>query len=211
MKRPMIKICGLREQADLDCAAANGADMCGFIFAPESPRAVTPAQAAGLDSHGMIRVGVFVADDMRFIEETARTARLDRIQLHGDQSVTCALCLSRTLGADSIIRVLWPERYPTRQALEDAMLRHAPAAGLFLLDAGQIGGGSGRRINGPPLNGLRAPRPWLLAGGLTPKAAADAVAACRPDGGDFNSGLESEPGRKDHVRIRAALTALKGA
>ncbi|MFR0874974.1 MAG: hypothetical protein ACLSHC_10475 [Bilophila wadsworthia] len=38
----IIKICGMREQADLDCAAALGVDLCGFIFAPQSPRAVTP-------------------------------------------------------------------------------------------------------------------------------------------------------------------------
>ena len=86
----IIKICGMREQADLDCAAALGVDLCGFIFAPQSPRAVTPEQAAALDSGDMLRVGVFVTDDMRFIEETARAARLDRIQLHGDQSMTCA-------------------------------------------------------------------------------------------------------------------------
>ena len=79
----IIKICGMREQADLDCAAALGVDLCGFIFAPQSPRAVTPEQAAALDSGDMLRVGVFVTDDMRFIEETARAARLDRIQLHG--------------------------------------------------------------------------------------------------------------------------------
>ena len=79
----IIKICGMREQVDLDCAAALGVDLCGFIFAPQSPRAVTPEQAAALDSGDMLRVGVFVTDDMRFIEETARAARLDRIQLHG--------------------------------------------------------------------------------------------------------------------------------
>ena len=43
----IIKICGMREQVDLDCAAALGVDLCGFIFAPQSPRAVTPEQAAG--------------------------------------------------------------------------------------------------------------------------------------------------------------------
>ena len=43
----IIKICGMREQADLDCAAALGVNLCGFIFAPQSPRAVTPEQAAG--------------------------------------------------------------------------------------------------------------------------------------------------------------------
>ena len=114
----IIKICGMREQADLDCAAALGVNLCGFIFAPQSPRAVTPEQAAALDSGDMLRVGVFVTDDMRFIEETARAARLDRIQLHGDQSMTCANRLSRTLGAERLIRVLWPERYPDLAALE---------------------------------------------------------------------------------------------
>ena len=95
----IIKICGMREQAELDCAAALGVDLCGFIFAPQSPRAVTPEQAAALDSGDMLRVGVFVTDDMRFIEETARAARLDRIQLHGDQPMTCAdRALSRSGG-----------------------------------------------------------------------------------------------------------------
>ena len=65
---------------------------------------MTPEQAAALDSGDMLRVGVFVTDDMRFIEETARAARLDRVQLHGDQSMTCANRLSRTLGAERLIR-----------------------------------------------------------------------------------------------------------
>ena len=132
----IIKICGMREQADLDCAAALGVDLCGFIFAPQSPRAVTPEQAAALDSGDMLRVGVFVTDDMRFIEETARAARLDRIQLHGDQPMTCADRLSRTLGAERLIRVLWPERYPDLAALEETMNRHAASTGMFCLTRG---------------------------------------------------------------------------
>ena len=187
-----------------------GVDLCGFIFAPQSPRAVTPEQAAALDSGDMLRVGVFVTDDMRFIEETARAARLDRIQLHGDQSMTCADRLSRTLGAERLIRVLWPERYPDLPALEETMNRHAASTGMFLLDAGMSGGGSGKRIGSERLRGLNAPRPWLLAGGLTPENVKETVAACVPGGVDFNSGLESEPGRKDPSRMRAALTALRG-
>ena len=166
--------------------------------------------AAALDSGDMLRVGVFVTDDMRFIEETARAARLDRIQLHGDQSTTCADRLSRTLGAERLIRVLWPERYPDLAALEETMNRHAASTGMFLLDAGMSGGGSGKRIGSERLRGLNAPRPWLLAGGLTPENVKETVAACVPDGVDFNSGLESEPGRKDPSRMRAALTALRG-
>lgn len=77
------------------------------------------------------------------------------------------------------------------------MNRHAASTGMFLLDAGMSGGGSGKRIGSERLRGLNAPRPWLLAGGLTPENVKETVAACVPDGVDFNSGLESEPGRKD--------------
>ena len=46
--------------------------------------------------------------------------------------------------------------------------------------------------------------------GDTPENVREAVEACAPDGVDFNSGLESEPGRKDPSRMRAAVAALRG-
>jgi indole-3-glycerol phosphate synthase/phosphoribosylanthranilate isomerase len=42
LARPLVKVCGLTRQDDVDAAVAAGADLCGFILAPESPRA-TPA------------------------------------------------------------------------------------------------------------------------------------------------------------------------
>jgi len=206
MKQLLVKICGMRRQADLDCAAALGVDLCGFIFAPQSPRALSPAQAAALDSHGMLRVGVFVTDDAGFIEETTAAARLDRIQLHGSQSPACAERLAAALGEENLIRVLWPARYRDVRELAAAMAKET--AGMFLLDAGSDGGGSGRRIE-MALAGLPSPKPWLLAGGLTPENLGDAVRRHHPDGVDFNSGLESCPGCKRPERIRAALAALR--
>ncbi len=207
MNGPLVKICGLRRQEDLDCAAAAGADFCGFIFHPASPRHIDPVAAAALDSRGPRRVGVFVRQGVAEIQTILRVARLDMAQLHGDQSPDCA----RALGAARIIRVLWPARYPDQAALEADMARHAPDAALFLLDAGMAGGGSGRTLSGVPLPGPNAPRPWLLAGGLTPDNVSRALAACPGCGGvDMNSGLESAPGCKDHQKIRAALTALRG-
>lgn len=207
MSAPRVKICGLRRQEDLDCAAEAGAEFCGFIFHPASPRSISPQAAARLDSRGLRRVGVFVRQTEEEIREILRVARLDLVQLHGDQSPDCA----RALGAERVIRVLWPARYPDRAALEAAMALHAPSTALFLLDAGMGGGGSGQRLLTPFLGDLESPRPWLLAGGLTPDNARQALNACPGAcGADLNSGLESAPGRKDHHKIRAALAALRG-
>ncbi|MFR0874975.1 MAG: hypothetical protein ACLSHC_10480 [Bilophila wadsworthia] len=59
--------------------------------------------------------------------------------------------------AERLIRVLWPERYPDLAALEETMNRHAASTGMFLLDAGMSGGGSGKRIGSERLRGLNSP------------------------------------------------------
>jgi indole-3-glycerol phosphate synthase / phosphoribosylanthranilate isomerase len=38
LSRPLVKVCGLTRQRDVDVAVAAGADMLGFILAAESPR-----------------------------------------------------------------------------------------------------------------------------------------------------------------------------
>jgi indole-3-glycerol phosphate synthase len=39
--RPLVKVCGLTRQEDVDAAAEAGADLAGFILVPESPRAAS--------------------------------------------------------------------------------------------------------------------------------------------------------------------------
>jgi indole-3-glycerol phosphate synthase len=38
LSRPLVKVCGLTRQEDVDAAVEAGADLCGFIFAGGSPR-----------------------------------------------------------------------------------------------------------------------------------------------------------------------------
>ena len=38
LSRPLVKVCGLTRQEDVDAAVEAGADLCGFIFAAGSPR-----------------------------------------------------------------------------------------------------------------------------------------------------------------------------
>ena len=59
MQRPLVKVCGLTLQEDVDVAVDAGADLVGFILAAESPRR-TDALLDAPDT--VLRVAVFVGD-----------------------------------------------------------------------------------------------------------------------------------------------------
>ena len=139
------------------------------------------------------------------IARIMRLARLDMAQLHAGQSVECA----RRLGPERVIRVLWPQRYGDAAALEAAAGQYADSCALYLLDAGRTGGGSGRTLAWEDLEDLRLPHPWLLAGGMSPANLRQALARCRPDGVDCNSGVEDAPGRKN-ARAMTDMARLAG-
>jgi indole-3-glycerol phosphate synthase/phosphoribosylanthranilate isomerase len=60
VSRPLVKVCGLTRQEDVDVAVAAGADLVGFILAEESPRRTD----ALLDAPAtVLRVAVFVGEE----------------------------------------------------------------------------------------------------------------------------------------------------
>lgn len=203
-QRLRIKVCGLTRQEDVECASELGVDFCGFIFHPKSARYIAPQQAAALHSGAMRRVGVFVNQDWQEIKEIMDIARLDFAQLHGRQSIDSAL----EIGAERVIRVLWPQGYCRKDLLCHDLQRHAASCSMFLFDAGEQGGGSGKRFDWESVAGLAIPRPWLLAGGLGPHNLASAVKLAHPWGVDVNSGIETEPGKKN---IQAMREIVHGA
>ncbi len=75
LARPLIKVCGLTRQVDVDAAVAAGADMVGFILASESPRA---AEALLEAPATVLRVAVFVGEE----QETDA----DLVQLYGREN-----------------------------------------------------------------------------------------------------------------------------
>jgi phosphoribosylanthranilate isomerase len=101
--------------------------------------------------------------------------------------------------------VLWPKKYGTLEALQADIDAFAPTCGMYLLDAGM---GSGMTLDWPSLAGLRFPHPWMLSGGLGPDNVEEALAACRPDGLDMNSRLESSPGIKSPELLEKVFSRL---
>jgi indole-3-glycerol phosphate synthase len=59
LSRPLVKVCGLTRQEDVDAAVEAGADLCGFIFAEGSPRRASEVLRV---PDTALRVAVFVGE-----------------------------------------------------------------------------------------------------------------------------------------------------
>ena len=200
-----VKICGITSIDDARAAVGAGADALGFMFYEPSPRCVTPGQAAAiigeLPAH-VAKVGVFVDADEATVRDTADAAGLDTLQFHGNESPEyCARFELRTIKAfrvkDSESLGQLPD-YETDAWLLDSHVKGVP-------------GGTGARFNWDlAVEAKRLGRPILLAGGLTPENAADAVGQIAPFGLDVSSGVEASPGRKDAAKVAALIANAKG-
>jgi phosphoribosylanthranilate isomerase len=134
-----------------------------------------------------------------------KLARLDYAQLHGGEDEK----FCRRVGAERVIKVLWPALFESADLLLAECERFARSCALFLFDAGRQSGGSGEILAWDALRGFKAPRPWILAGGLGPDNLARAVRTCLPWAVDCNSALEDAPGIKNLEKLRAAAAVLR--
>jgi indole-3-glycerol phosphate synthase/phosphoribosylanthranilate isomerase len=167
LSRPLVKVCGLTRQEDVDFAVDAGADLLGFILAAKSPRRAD----AVLDvPDTALSVAVFVTEQ----EETPA----DLVQLYLDD------------GGDVRGRtaVLLREGKPVARVLDQPWQEHDPVHwSVAAATEGRV----------------------MLAGGLGPENVRDAIAAVRPWAVDASSSLETEPGVKDHARVRAFVEVVR--
>lgn len=202
--KPLVKVCGLTSPEQAAALDALGVDFLGFIFAARSPRKVAPELVAAMARGRARRVGVFAGLAAPEVLAIMDRAGLDLAQLQDDQDPD----FCRAVGPRRVVKVFWPQRFASRLELETEIARFADCCAYVLLDAGTSGGGHGRSLDFAVLSGLRSPRPWLLAGGLSPDNVAQAASLAAPDGFDLNSGVESAPGVKDVALVRLALERL---
>ena len=197
-----VKVCGVTNPADALAAVELGADAIGFVFAP-SPRRVDVPVATNIVAKlppFVGKVGVFVNSPISEVRDTMSRCGLDLAQLHGDEDAEyCAALFPKA------IKVFTAGSLPPERDLE------AYRVTAFMLDR-EKGGESSPRDQEQLWQLARKVGdrgPVILAGGLTPENVSRAIEIARPYAVDVASGVEAEPGRKDHARLRAFIEAAK--
>ncbi len=205
MSPEVIKVCGITSAADALFAAQHGATALGFVFYQGSPRYIRVDQAAIISAivpKDVLRVGLFVNEKREQIENTVSAARLDVVQLHGDE--TPGYC-----NALDVLRV-W-KAFHVRQYFQPSMLEEYSCE-AYLLDAASTDGtfgGTGRTFPWPVARDAKSRGKIIVAGGLDGDNVAEAIRQVNPWGVDASSKLERKPGVKDNEKVRSYLEAAK--
>ena len=190
----MVKICGITNREDALAAIEGGASALGFNFYPQSPRYLTPDQAAELIAKlpaTVWKVGVFVNESAERITEVTNHAGLDVAQVVGQADSLSGLRIWKAIQVDENFRLSNLD-----QIEAEAILLDTPA--------GAAHGGTGRTFDWQKAAGPTKAK-IILAGGLDATNVRQAIAAVHPWGVDTCSRIESSPGRKDHAKMAQFL------
>lgn len=196
-----VKLCGIRSQADLEAAVEAAADAVGLVITP-SPRQVTLSQAGFLMSllpDHVLGVAVFHDPSPELLRRVEDEVAPDLFQAE--------LPSLAGMSADRILPVV-VDGVALETDLDRAL--DATTRGMVLVDSAAKGG-TGRASDWDHLAGLDTVSSVVLAGGLTGRNVAEAVAMVRPFGVDVSSGIERRPGEKDPDLMRAFVMAARSA
>ena len=213
----VVKICGLREPEHAAAAAAAGADLIGFIFAPArrqvtaaTARACIAAARKAAPKRTVLAVGVFVDALPAEMKRIAGESGIDIIQLHGDElpeslphlALPTVKALRPRPGTEAAQVVAEINRYRSSSS---------PPIGI-LVDGYTEGssGGTGARADWRLANEIGAAVPILLGGGLDSGNVGAAIRQVRPLGVDVSSGVEVE-GLKVSNRIEEFIQSARRA
>ncbi len=230
----LVKLCGMRTEADVAGAAAACCDLVGFVVeVPGKWRSISQERLVELAAKvpaGVKTVGVFVDAPVETVHRLLAEGIIGAAQLHGSEDDAYIARLRELLDGNNEATSNAPggpaeARERPRPAPADARIIQAfrirgsddvakaaaSAADLVLLDGGA---GDGATFDWQLLAGF--PRPFLLAGGLGPDNLAQAIAQARQAAGenfagvDMSSGIETDKA-KDPLKMKAAVNAAKGA
>lgn len=203
MTDPILKICGLTTlEQSIECFNL-GAHWLGFNCYPRSKRYLPPDALIAISQKlpvQSVKVGVFVNETAEKVNALALAAKLDWVQLHGDETPEyCqkiqtpyfkAFRLSKNWNMDVL------KKFPAHPFLVDAYDPHEY-------------GGTGDCCDWQLANQLSTHGDLILAGGLTPNNIQQALNQVQPYGVDVCSGVESSPGVKDLDQVETFIQLIR--
>ena len=204
-----VKICGITNLDDAAEAVQLGAWAIGLIHYERSPRACSAEEAVAIAAAFRRKcevVGVFVNPELEEVAKAVEAANLTMVQLNGAEGPQLCAEVARRTGVKVI------------KAIHVASAAEIHAAEAFRTDfhlfdrrGRGLWGGTGESFDWGLLRGHRSEVPAIVAGGLQPDNVATAIEVTHPFAVDVASGVEAEPGRKDHAAMAAFFEAAKAA
>lgn len=207
-----LKVCGLTQLEQIEELTAMKTDFLGFIFYEKSPRYIL--NHLNLKQIGEIKhqgkVGVFVNESLERIAETAEKAKLNFIQLHGDESKDFTIELRKKIHPETgIIKVI---RMGNQNSHELPQIIHEKLSADYLLfDTDSTAfGGTGKTFDWNLLNEIEIPLSYFLSGGISLENIDKLkILKQNPLALDINSRFEKEPGIKDLEKIKILKNNIK--
>lgn len=206
------KVCGLTRIEDIKAVADLGGVYGGLIFYPKSPRAVDLPQAKVLVDQMRVQgislnmVGVFVNAGTQEIVEAANILALHAVQLHGSETELEIAALAEQFSGLNIDCAIWKAIAVDSASGDIGVMPKGVNRYLYDSKNDNQFGGTGQAFNWQLSIENKAQA--MLAGGLN---ASNAYEASQQGfyGLDFNSGVESTPGNKDHLLLAQVFSALR--
>lgn len=210
-----IKVCGLTQPKEIEELTNLEIDYLGFIFYEKSPRYVL--NHLTLQQISIIRnvkkVGVFVNETIENIHDISKKAKLNYVQLHGDESPQFIQDLKSELNPKiEIIKVVrvgndlndFAKKMSNLEIVKDDI-----SFLLFDTDT-QFYGGSGQTFDWQLLDILKINSPYILSGGLSlDNHGLIQGIKQTPAVLDINSKFEISPGVKDLNKIKDFISKIK--
>ncbi len=221
-----LKVCGLTKINQIQELISLNTDFLGFIFYEKSPRFVlnhlSLEEISEINHQG--KVGVFVNETIEKISEISEKAKLNFIQLHGDEDEEFVkklrLSLSKNIKIIKVIRI----GNQSFDELQKTINQQPSTVNYLLFDTdSKAFGGTGKTFDWQILNEIEISKPYFLSGGISlenienlqnfvkvnKREEKTLTKLSSPFALDINSKFETEPGSKDLEKIKTFKSLLK--
>jgi phosphoribosylanthranilate isomerase len=203
------KVCGITDLAQAIALDEMKVNFIGFIFYAPSKRYVlnqlTVEQLSAFKPGHAKKVGVFVNETLAHVMDIISKAKLDLVQLHGDEDADYCTIINQIVPVVKVFRV--GNRLPDFAAFENA-------ASFYLFDTDSaFYGGTGQHFNWELIKNTEFNKPYFLSGGIGPNDAHGIEVLQKTKAGkslsviDINSQFEKTPGIKNLELIKTFINA----